>query len=87
MSLKKILNLAFLLLRYFSDGVFRVLHERSHVYGSTMKRGGWGAMREDKGARDEEREEGEELRRKKAAWARTTWGLRRKEQEWRRMLR
>jgi hypothetical protein len=28
MSLKKILNLAFLLLKYFSDGIFfRVLHE------------------------------------------------------------
>jgi hypothetical protein len=43
-------------------------------------------MREDKEVRDEEREEGEELRRKKATWAGTTRELRRKEQQWR-MLR
>jgi hypothetical protein len=44
-------------------------------------------MREDKGAKDEEQEGKERLRRKKAAWARTTQGMRRKEQEWRQMLR
>jgi hypothetical protein len=48
-----------------------------------MTRGGWGAMQVDEGVGDEEREEGEELRRNKAAWARTTRGLRRKKQEWR----
>jgi hypothetical protein len=43
-------------------------------------------MQVDEGARDEEQEGGEELRRKKGAIARTTRGLRRKELEWR-MLR
>jgi hypothetical protein len=39
-------------------------------------------MRKDKGARDEE-QEGEELRRRKGAMARTTRGLGHKEREWR----
>jgi hypothetical protein len=43
-------------------------------------------MRVDEGARDEEREEGEELRMKKGAMARMARRLRHKEQEWR-MLR
>jgi hypothetical protein len=64
----------------------QVTVERSHANRSMMTRGGWGAMRVDEGARYEEQEGGEELRRKKGAMARTTRGLRRKEQEWR-MLR
>jgi hypothetical protein len=61
----------------------RVTVERSHANGSMMTRGGWGAMREDEEARDDKQEGGEELRRRKAAWARTArgWGARSKNGE------
>jgi hypothetical protein len=42
--------------------------ERSDANGSMMTRGGWGAMRVDEGARDEEQKGGEELRRGKVLW-------------------
>jgi hypothetical protein len=58
----------------------RVTVERSHAYGLTMTRGGIGAMRKDKGMRNEEQEGEEELRRRKDD-GEDSLGLRRKGQE------
>jgi hypothetical protein len=41
MSLKKILNLAFLLLKYFSDGIFRVLQGRARATSPARE---WGRV-------------------------------------------